>query len=131
MRAASDGGNDRDLDVAMPDREIRDRASVGRSPPGIRPRRTLAGRSGARKYPLHESVPRDTAPADRLAGPAASLLELDPFVPVRDEGREAQGPDLRFEHDLRLGIAVDEEHPAREAGVTRTPAAREPLEPVE
>ena len=52
-------------------------------------------------------------------------------MPMRDVGRKPQVADLRLEEDLGLGIAVDEEDPARIPGPARSLARRKMTEPGE
>src|SRR6478672_5417674 len=43
-------------------------------------------------------------------------VERHALVPVRDAGRQAELADPRFERRLRIGVAVDDEHPAGVSG---------------
>ena len=52
-------------------------------------------------------------------------------MPVRDVRREPEGPDLGFQGDLRVGVAVDEEDAARIAGVAGPLAVDEATQPGE
>src|SRR5262245_60783083 len=76
-------------------------------------------------------------PPDGLPRPAARdsrarrSRQRDAFVPARDVGLEAERAHLRFEGDLGLGVAVDEEDKARKSCLAGSPAAREIGEPGE
>ena len=96
----------------------------GRSPPRIRPRRTVPGTSVLIKTPdlttgaiSHRFARIPTAPG--------RSVERHLLVPVRDVGIEPERAHLRLERDLRVGVAVDEEDAPREARRRPALAVRE------
>src|SRR4051812_4328213 len=86
-------------------------------------------RRGTQRSALGLAGSRDAASAAlRRRSPS---VERYRFVPLRDLHGEAQGLDLRGQRALRLGIAVDDEHLAREARVAGLLATAEIADPVE
>src|SRR5688572_12415282 len=78
---------------------------------------------------LHQARPGPAWSA--VARPGLKSVERDPLVPVRDVGGQSERADLGLQGDLRVGIAVDEEHPARVASITRSLALDESAQPAE
>ena len=62
---------------------------------------------------------------------AEHLVERHLLMPSRHVRLEAQCLDLRLERHLRVGVAMDEEHGAREAGVPGVLSCRESADPIQ
>src|SRR3954451_4560696 len=106
-----------------PDRDGREREQRDRDPRD-------ASRGATDEPPDGRGEPADDR-EDAIDERRHRSVERDPFVPVRDVGGETELADLGFERDLRLRVAMDEEHAARIASVARALAVGEGAEPVE
>src|SRR6476659_243529 len=105
------------------------RASIRPISPRMRPRPTLPGTEVPCKvWDLTTGADSHLAPHSQ---PFPASVQRHPLMPLRHVCLEAERADLRLERDLRLRVAVDEEHLARETGIARPLAGREPPDPVE
>src|SRR5262245_44320412 len=84
---------------------------------GIPPRKVVSGQG------------RGQVAGRRLRPVTDSQVDLLP--PPRDVHAEAEGLDLRGDRELRVGIAVHEEHRARVTGISGLPPLPEVRDPVE